>query len=249
MSEIELIYFWVHGRVFVTRLLMELSEKPFKDTKVTFEEFAKIKPGKLFRVGLQQFTVWFAFKRDSFRNEMSRQYYFIDLPLGQLPLLKVDGETYVQSVAIARFAATQAGLPTLDTKQLLRSNMMIETLNELFDKSVIPAFEKASTGPAEDRANTFYGAIQEGAVEAAQKLEKVLSLLRIDDSTNTGLVSLSDYFVLNIYVFFNDSKVNSGDVFSTNAPTAMKIVNKLIRDCEKTKVFVEKAKKEQFIHF
>jgi len=216
MSEIELIYFGVHGRVFVTRLLMELSEKPFKDTKVTFEEFAKIKPG---------------------------------LPLGQLPLLKVDGETYVQSVAIARFAAAQAGLPTLDARQLLRSNMLIDTLNELFDKSVIPAFAKASAGPAEERSNTFYGAIREGAVEAAQKLEKVLSLLNIDDSTNSGLVSLSDYYVLNTYVFYNDSKVNSGDVFSTNAPTAMKIVNKLIRDCEKTKVFVEKAKKEQFIHF
>ena len=48
MSEAELIYFGIHGRVFVARTLFELSGKPFKDTKVTFEEFAKMKPGKLF---------------------------------------------------------------------------------------------------------------------------------------------------------------------------------------------------------
>ena len=45
MSEVELIYFGIHGRVFVTRLLMGLSGKPFKDTKITFEEFAKMKSG------------------------------------------------------------------------------------------------------------------------------------------------------------------------------------------------------------
>ena len=45
-KEVELIYFGIHGRVFVTRLLMGLSGKPFKDTKVTFEEFAKMKAGK-----------------------------------------------------------------------------------------------------------------------------------------------------------------------------------------------------------
>ena len=45
MSEIELIYFGIHGRVFVTRLFMGLSGKPFKDTKITFEEFAKMKAG------------------------------------------------------------------------------------------------------------------------------------------------------------------------------------------------------------
>ena len=49
MSEAELIYFGIHGRVFVARTLFELSGKPFKDTKVTFEEFAKMKPGKLFK--------------------------------------------------------------------------------------------------------------------------------------------------------------------------------------------------------
>ena len=48
MSEAELIYFGIHGRVFVARTLFELSGKPFKDTIVTFEEFAKMKPGKLF---------------------------------------------------------------------------------------------------------------------------------------------------------------------------------------------------------
>ena len=45
MSEVELIYFGIHGRVFVTRLLMEISGKPFKNTKISSEEFAKMKEG------------------------------------------------------------------------------------------------------------------------------------------------------------------------------------------------------------
>ena len=48
-KEVELIYFGIHGRVFVTRLLMGLAKlkgKPFTDTKVTFEEFAKMKAGQ-----------------------------------------------------------------------------------------------------------------------------------------------------------------------------------------------------------
>ena len=76
---------------------------------------------------------------------------FKDLPLGQLPILKIDGETYAQSVAIMRFAAAQAGLPALNPVQELRSNMLVDTMTEIFDKTVGPAFAAANSGPAEGK--------------------------------------------------------------------------------------------------
>ena len=73
-----------------------------------------------------------------------------DLPLGQLPILKVDGEDFCQSIAIARYAASQCDdMPKLDAKQELRSNMLIDTLGECFDGMVKPAFQKCSAGPEE----------------------------------------------------------------------------------------------------
>merc|ERR1712151_94198 len=222
MSEVELIYFGIHGRVFVTRLLMGLSGKPFKDTKITFEEFAKMKA---------------------------------DLPLGQLPILKVDGETFCQSVAIMRFAAAQAGLPALDAKQELRSNMLVDSMTEIFDKTVGPAFAAANAGAAEDKAKNFYASIQDGAEETAKKIQKVLTMMKIEengDATNQDLVSLADFFVLNAYVFFNDSKVKCAQQFQEFAPTAMGMVNrltKLVKDADKINATVEEALAGQFTPF
>jgi glutathione S-transferase len=175
-----------------------------------------------------------------------------DLPLGQLPILKVDGETYVQSVAIMRYAAARAGLPALNPVQELRSNMLVDTLNEVFKKTVLPAFAAANAGAPEDKVKNFYGSIQGGAEEAAKKIEKMLTVLKIDDATNADLVSLADFFVLNAYVFFNDKKVNCAKVFEEFAPTAMRMVNRLrkvVKDADKIDAAVNEAMTGQFTPF
>lgn len=53
------------------------------------------------------------------------------LPLGQLPVLEVDGLTYSQSMAIARYAAKVAGLYPEDPLLALGVDMISETLIEL----------------------------------------------------------------------------------------------------------------------
>ena len=100
-----------------------------------------------------------------------------------------------------RFAAAQADLPALDAKQELRSNMLVDTMTEIFDKTVSPAFAAANAGAPEgeliilknqsfigplDKAKNFYASIQDGAEETAKKIEKVLTLMKIDDATNKG---------------------------------------------------------------
>ena len=99
-----------------------------------------------------------------------------------------------------RFAAAQADLPALDATQELRSNMLVDTMTEIFDKTVGPAFAAANAGAPEglsffkiillsvflDKAKNFYASIQDGAEETAKKIEKVLTLMKIDDATNKG---------------------------------------------------------------
>ena len=68
----------------------------------------------------------------------------------------------------------------------------------------------------------------------------------------SDLVSLADFFVLNAYVFFNDSKVKCAQQFQEFAPTAMRMVNRLtkhVKDADKIDVAVEDALTGQFTPF
>lgn len=53
------------------------------------------------------------------------------LPLGQLPLLEVDGKAFIQSMAIARYAARITGLLPEDPLQTLEADMISETISKL----------------------------------------------------------------------------------------------------------------------
>ncbi|POM76985.1 Glutathione S-transferase [Phytophthora palmivora] len=53
------------------------------------------------------------------------------LPLGQVPVLEVDGTTYSQSMAIARYAAKLTGLYPHDPLECLRVDMASESLVDI----------------------------------------------------------------------------------------------------------------------
>ncbi|TMW58278.1 hypothetical protein Poli38472_011866 [Pythium oligandrum] len=53
------------------------------------------------------------------------------LPLGQLPVLTVDGAEYPQSMAIARYAARVGGFYPSDPLQALKVDMVVDTLQDL----------------------------------------------------------------------------------------------------------------------
>ena len=54
-----------------------------------------------------------------------------------------------------RYAAAEAGLPQLDAKQELRSNMLIDTMGEIFDQTVGPAFAAANAVAPEGELIVF----------------------------------------------------------------------------------------------
>jgi glutathione S-transferase len=71
-------------------------------------------------------------------------------PLGQLPLLEVDGATYSQSMAIVRYVAKLGGLYPEDPLECLHTEMVSDTLSELYaDFLDIAFFEKDETKKAE----------------------------------------------------------------------------------------------------
>lgn len=90
------------------------------------------------------------------------------LPLGQVPILEVDGVVYVQSMAMARFAAKISGLYPHDPVTALRVDMIAETLTELrnayssilhgdMDAALKPALFKKYTNESVPKA---FGALE-----------------------------------------------------------------------------------------
>lgn len=71
----------------------------------------------------------------AFEDNRINPYFFpvlkSTLPLGQLPVLEVEGKMYSQSMAIARYAAKVAGLSPEDPLQALEIDMISETIKDL----------------------------------------------------------------------------------------------------------------------
>lgn len=75
------------------------------------------------------------------------------LPLGQVPVLEVDGIMYGQSMAIVRYAAKISGLYPEDPLECLRVEMISETLIELYTECIdIHFHEKDEAKKAEKTA-------------------------------------------------------------------------------------------------
>jgi glutathione S-transferase len=56
-------------------------------------------------------------------------------PLGQVPVVKIDGNQYCQSTALARYAAKLAGWYPSDPLDALKSDEVADSLNELMSKA------------------------------------------------------------------------------------------------------------------
>ena len=73
-------------------------------------------------------------------NENNYYLILIAFPLGQVPVLKVDGIMYCQTQAINDYVAKLSGLPKLSLTDELISKMIQETVNEIFEATIVGAF-------------------------------------------------------------------------------------------------------------
>ncbi len=111
MSSVKLVYFPVAGRAFPIRVGLGAAAAAgrvakFDDVRLPMPEFrAKKADGSL------------------------------DLPLGQLPVLEIDGASYAQSLALARYAATVGGLRPSNALEALKVDEIVATVDEAFIKA------------------------------------------------------------------------------------------------------------------
>jgi len=81
-------------------------------------------------------------------------------PLRKAPLMQVDGKTYVQSMAMARYAAKVAGLYPTNALEAFHAEMISDTLCELFETFVDINFH---TKDAETKAQKSAAFVSEAA--------------------------------------------------------------------------------------
>ncbi|CAD5219451.1 unnamed protein product [Bursaphelenchus xylophilus] len=103
MPQYELVYFEFRGRAEAIRLALNYAKIPFTDTRLTRQEFEKIK------------------------GEKNR------FPYGQVPVLFFDGKRIAQSHSIIRYLAAEAGLAGRDRVEAAEIDEIYETCRELFD--------------------------------------------------------------------------------------------------------------------
>ncbi|TMW63438.1 hypothetical protein Poli38472_002379 [Pythium oligandrum] len=96
--------------------------------------------GELTRLALTYGGIDFDDERIPFSEWSGRKSSF---PLGQLPAIELDGEVYVQSMAMARYAGRLSGLYPDDPLQALKVDMVIETVLEVLDTYVNTQFSTA----------------------------------------------------------------------------------------------------------
>lgn len=89
------------------------------------------------------------------------------LPLGQLPVLQVNGNTYSQGMAIARYAAKVSGLYPQDPVDALRAEMVSETVLDLMNAFVAVMFAEMDDASRAEKSKVFVG-------ETAPKFLKAL---------------------------------------------------------------------------
>ncbi|GLD93186.1 hypothetical protein PINS_up001778 [Pythium insidiosum] len=77
------------------------------------------------------------------------------LPLGQLPVIAVDGVTYPQSMAMARYAGRLSGLYPTDALQALKVDSVIESIVDVVNKFIEIKWGTPDAAQQEEKTKVF----------------------------------------------------------------------------------------------
>jgi len=152
MPTYELIYFDIRGLAEITRWLFKVSKTEFKDTRLSLTFGV---PGDFSTI-----------KRPEF-DEMKAKGE-LDVSLGKVPLLVVDGAKMGQSKAIERFVAKEVGLMGSTAVEFGHIDQLTETIRDIKDAYNAA---KRTVGDEEKKAavDKFFA---EGLPEWVAKTEK-----------------------------------------------------------------------------
>jgi len=214
-SDIELLYFPMHGRGLVARLILDYGKVDYNNKTITFPEFAALKP---------------------------------TLPLGQVPVLKVDGQMYCQTQAINAYCGKLAKLPALSDIEELKNHMINETTNEVFAAMIKPAFAAIAGADDDKKGALFFDAMEGVLAEQLKNIEKVLKNLGVDGEIIPGKRTTADFNIANIYVAVTTKSVNGGADMLKETPLLKKVIDGLVADGQLGPL-IEAAQNVQFFPF
>merc|ERR1712002_1355076 len=157
------------------------------------------------------------------------------LPLGQLPVLKVDGMMYCQTQAVNAYCGKLAKLPALSDIEDLKNHMVNETTNEVFAAIIKPAFAAiggvANVAAENDKkGELFFDAMEGVLADQLKNIEKVLKTLGVDGEIIPGKRTTSDFNIANIYVVVTTKSINGGAKMIKETPILKKVIDGLVTD-------------------
>lgn len=113
----KLSYFNVKALAEPIRLLFAYGGVDYEDIRVSQEEWAELKPSKL-----NLLFTFFLFTKNVF--------FLKAMPMGQMPVLEVDGQRVHQSVSMARYVAKRVGLSGDNDWENLLIDTAVDTVND-----------------------------------------------------------------------------------------------------------------------
>jgi len=222
MSEIELIYFNIHGGVrgLLQRMVLKFGEVDFKDTMVELKDWPQVKPTMILgglpvvKVDGKEFCQATALVNYFSKiGSMARLNPLEDLKSNMVHQTVVD--TFVDGVAKPAFGAAFGGAPDF-------ANMKPEQIE------------------------TFYATAAKCTTEGMGNLERALNHLSAGNGVVEGKVCVGDLAVLCMLVLAKAMGVE--EAFATKAPTSMKLAQHLMKQ-DKLKAIVEDASNLSFFPF
>jgi len=123
-----------------------------------------------------------------------------ETPLGQVPLLRVNGKEFCQSTAIVNYCAKLAKIDQLEPLEALKVDMFVETAKEVFDKMRLSSYPALQSVKAEEdpdwqkRGAAFFELFKKNADEKFALMEKCVSVLGVENEFVAGKETLADYY-------------------------------------------------------
>lgn len=113
----KLYYFNITALAEPIRMMLSYGDIDFDDIRVAREDWPKLKPCKM---------VW------NYYREVERNHrLFPAMPMGQMPVLEVDGKKIHQSVSICRYLAKKVKLDGKTDFENFEIDSVVDTINDL----------------------------------------------------------------------------------------------------------------------
>lgn len=129
------------------------------------------------------------------------------LPLGQMPVLEVDGVTYSQSMAIVRYAAKLTGLMPKDPLEALNVDMISESLVDMQTSMSEVAYRIKDEALKAEKTKLY---LEETLPKHLKMLEsKVLGQYFLDDKPTYADVQLFNFIENSFKVVFADTDLSA----------------------------------------